>query len=172
MKKLTLGIIAGLIVFSGSTFAEENTQNNTEVNSTGNMEYEARWGNSRPEGHPVVSIGFTEVIMTDRWVDSALMEVRGFKNLDDGLAVGAKVATNFHDESEIGFSVRKTLVDTLHAYGDAGYSSIDESDGAFAEVGVGAYFWKDNILGINGGFKHYFDSSDTAFTVGFTINFF
>lgn len=162
MKKAALGVIASVLVMSGPSFGLESTK--------GNMDYESLWGSSRPEGHPVLSIGGTEVIMTDRWVDTFLVEMRVFKNLNQGLAVGAKVGSDFHDESEFGIALRKTLVDTLYTYGDLGYSEMDADEGEFAEVGLGTYFWKNNILGINGGFKHYFSPSETAFTVGFTMN--
>ncbi len=166
MKKLMLTVIAGCIAISGPVFAQDE---GNSING-GNMDIESRWGTPGPEGHPVLSFGVTEVVLSDRWSDTFLLELRGFKNLDNGLAIGGKVASNFDDEAELGLSFRKTLIDTFHGYGDLGYSDMDIDDGAFAELGVGAYFWRNNVMGINGGVKHYFGPSDTAFTVGFTIN--
>lgn len=166
MKKPMLTVIVAFIAISGPVFGLD------EGNAIkgGNMDIESRWEAPAPEGHPVLSFAVTEVVISDRRSDTFLLELRGFKSFDKGMAIGGKVASNFDDEAELGLSFRKTLIDSLHGYGDLGYNDMDTEDGAFAELGVGAYFWRNNIMGINGGVKHYFGPSDTAFTVGFTIN--
>lgn len=166
MKKSMLTVIVALVAISGPVFGQD-AGSGISGGSTG---YDARWETPHPDGHPVLSFGVTEVVISDRWSDTFLLELRGFKSFDKGLAIGGKIASNFDDESELGLSFRKSLVDTFHGYGDLGYSDMDIDDGAFAELGVGAYFWKNNLFSINGGVKHYFGPSDTAFTVGFTIN--
>lgn len=140
-----------------------------QTSDKGSMDYEYRWGSPRPEGHPFLSIGGTEVITTDRWVDTFLIELRAFLNLDQGLALGPKVGSDFYNETEVGLALRKTLVDTFHAYGDLGYS-FEDREGMFGEIGLGSYFWKNNVLSIHLGLKHYFGPSDTAITVGFALN--
>jgi hypothetical protein len=71
--------------------------------------------------HPIISIGFTELLQTENLLDDYAVDLRLFKNLDHGFAVGGKIASDFDEMFEAGASVRKTLWKTLYAYGDGGY---------------------------------------------------
>ena len=123
-----------------------------------------------PKEHPTFSLGFTEEIRGDVLFDDYSVDLRAFKNLENGLAVGGKFGTDFYEKVDFGLALRKNVVKTLFFYGDAGYALWDE-DGFFGEAGLGAYFLKDNLLGFTGGVKHYFKPNITSFAVGFIINF-
>ncbi|TAJ14333.1 hypothetical protein DMA11_05620 [Marinilabiliaceae bacterium JC017] len=125
---------------------------------------------SQEKNHSTFSLGFTEEIRTDNWIDDYSLDLRVFKNLDNGFAIGGKVGTDFIDKVDFGLALRKTIVKTLFVYGDGGYTLWDE-DGFFGEAGIGTYFLKDNRLGITLGAKHYFEPALTSMAVGFIINF-
>ncbi|TLX72004.1 hypothetical protein E9993_19550 [Labilibacter sediminis] len=120
--------------------------------------------------HPTFSLGFTEEIRGDAWFDDYSMDLRAFKNLENGFAIGGKFGTDFYEKVDFGLALRKNIVETLFFYGDGGYALWDE-DGFFGEAGLGAYFLKDNRLGFTGGVKHYFKPNITSFAVGFIVNF-
>jgi len=124
---------------------------------------------SQEKEHPTVSLGFTEEIRGDAWFDDYSMDVRAFKNLENGFAIGGKVGTDLHEKVDFGLALRKSVVKTLFLYGDGGYCLWDK-DGLFGEGGVATYFWK-NQLGIHLGAKHYFGPGTTAMSCGFMVNF-
>ena len=125
---------------------------------------------SQEKEHPTVSLGFTEEIRGDAWFDDYSMDVRAFKNLENGFAIGGKIGTDFVEKVDFGLALRKSVVQTLFFYGDTGYAVWDE-DGFFGEAGLGAYFLRHNQLGFTGGVKHYFKPNITSFAVGFIVNF-
>lgn len=124
---------------------------------------------AKEKEHPTISFGGTELLQTENWIDDFVMDVRLFKSLNNGFAVGGKVALDFIDIVEAGVSFRKTIKSTLHAYGDGGYS-FNHMDGGFGEIGIGTYFLRDNLLAISLGVKHYFGPGKTYMAIGFSIN--
>jgi len=120
--------------------------------------------------HPKISLGFTDLIQSETLFDDMVVDLRLLKNLDNGFAVGGKVAAGFEEIFEAGVSLRKNLVSTLYIYGDGGYS-FWSMDGAFTEVGLGTYFLKTRVLGIHLGYKHYFGPGKAFMSAGFSANF-
>lgn len=125
---------------------------------------------SQEKDHPKFSLGFTDLIQADNWIDDFVVDIRLLKNLDNGFAVGGKAAVGFEEIFEAGVSMRKTLVSTLYVYGDGGYS-FSNMDGAFLEAGLGTYFLKSKALGIHLGYKNYFGPNKPFMSAGFSANF-
>ena len=119
--------------------------------------------------HPTFSLAFTDEIRADQWFDDYSLDIRVFKNMNNGFAIGGKVGTDLHEKVDFGLALRKSVVKTLFLYGDGGYCLWDK-DGLFGEGGVATYFWK-NQLGIHLGAKHYFGPGITAMSCGFMVNF-
>lgn len=125
---------------------------------------------AQEKDHPIISLGGTELLQTEELFDDYVIDLRIFKNLNYGFAIGGKVASDFYEISEAGVSARKMLVKKLYAYGDGGYS-FSKHEGGFGEVGIGAYFLKTNFLAIHLGYKYYGGTSKSYMAAGFTMNF-
>lgn len=122
------------------------------------------------EEHPRLSINGTEVLQTENWIDTFLVELRVMKNLENGTAVGLKLGSDFSDEIETSLGIKKMIQTNFYAYGDFGYA-FDAKEGVIGELGLGTYFLEHQRLGLHFGFKYYFGPDLASVPIGFSINF-